>query len=173
MRNWCVRSWTRRSGGDSMSDPNNDTQREPTFTYSIDPKSVHVHLYDRQDGRAEPPMCSADVRFNQYGGSDYCLPNSCSVEYSISDDGVLKVQQPSYSKPLNDAAMQIVQERLDEKLKGAEVPCTGCYDYSCPTHGCPPEKLLNRRQVAERNLREGPQFDETDEEWEREAAGYR
>ena len=48
--------------------------------------------------------------------------------------------------------------------------CMACGRQNC-VDPCP--AILTPRQVAERNLREGPQFDETDEEWEREATKYR
>ena len=53
-----------------------------------------------------------------------------------------------------------------------EKPCPGCDDWDCPQHGY---KILTKREVAERNLREGKGFiftDETDEQWEAEKAKW-
>jgi hypothetical protein len=159
-----------------MSEPNNDIQREPTFTYSLDPKSIRVTYIQKciQESMETEPRFHANISYNQYGGDACELRGGCSVEYSFCD-GLLMVQE-THGKCLNAAALKIVLARLQELgeavLREGEVPCRGCYDYSCPTHGCPSEKLLTRRQVAERNLREGPQFHETDEEWEVEKAKW-
>jgi hypothetical protein len=161
-----------------MSEPNNDIHREPTFTYSLDPKSIRVTYIQKciQESMESEPRFHANISYIQYGGDDYKLPGECSVEYSFCD-GALKVEGACGGKSLNAAALKIILERLRELgeavLKaGGEIPCPGCTDYSCPTHGCPPEKLLTRRQVAARNLREGPQFHETDAEWEVEKAKW-
>jgi hypothetical protein len=61
----------------------------------------------------------------------------------------------------------------DDPEMAPDVPCTGCYDHSCPTCGCPKEKFTTPRQRAEENLKAGNIFDVPEDEWEREAAGYR
>jgi hypothetical protein len=150
---------------------------KPTFTYRLDPESIRVERVERV-GKPPAPKYFADVSYLQYGGDAYELRGGCSVEYSFCDD--LLMIEETHIKGLNDAAKRIVLDRLHDLGKavlmaGGEVPCPGCWDYSCPTHGCPPEKLLTRRQVAERNLREGKGFiftDETDEQWEAEKAKW-
>jgi hypothetical protein len=146
---------------------------EPTFTYSLGPESISVT--DIEKSMSEPPNFRAHIHYLQYGGDDYELHGDCHVEYTYCD-GVLEVKE-SHGKSLNDAALKIIAERLRElgetTLTSGEMCPGGCNDYMCPKHGCPPETFLTRKQVAERNLRDGPLFGASDEEWEREAAGYR
>jgi hypothetical protein len=65
-----------------MSEPNNDIQREPTFTYSLDPKSIRVTYIQKciQESIDSEPRFHANIDYIQYGGDDYQLPGGCSVE---------------------------------------------------------------------------------------------
>jgi hypothetical protein len=114
------------------------------------------------DSRLPPP--APDRIGTMYGHMGYPPSFPADTPFAVEMKRRIIVEVTSKIQPAWQKLLAVIAKKPTEHV---------CDDYMCAE--CGTDKLLTRRQVAERNLREGKGFiftNETDEEWEAEKAKW-